>query len=314
MKQKYLFGPVPSRRLGVSLGVDLIPHKTCTLDCVYCECGQTNQLTTTRKNYFDPEIIIKELDNYLSNTPPLDYITFAGSGEPTLNSGIKQVIDFLKSNFPAYQVCLLTNGTLFTNPEVRQEVMQADLIIPSLDAATKKAFELINRPHPGLDCKSILEGLVALRREFSKEIWLEIFIVPGINDTEEELLAIKEALGVIRPDKIQVGTLDRPGTEDWVKAASLEKLNEIKSFLEGAELISQAGPRHKIASFKKSYQEQIVNTLARRPSTAADLEQILNLHQAELQKYLNHLLEEGLVETTPGARGTFFKLKNDTFK
>ena len=309
MAQQYLFGPVPSRRLGVSLGVDLIPFKTCSLDCIYCECGKTSRLTTTRKEYVDPEKVILELNDYLAKSPPLDYITFAGSGEPTLNSGLKKVTDFLKNYYPAYKTCLLTNGTLFSDEKLRFEAAGLDLIIPSLDAATEKTFGLINRPHPDLKIKEVIEGLTALRHSFSGEIKLEIFIVPGLNDTKEELAALKAAISKIKPDKIQIGTLDRPGTEAWVEAASYEQMVSIAKYLGPAELIGRIASRNKIASFNESYQQQIMQTLSRRPCTANDLEQILNLHPAELQKYLNHLLEKGMLETEQKKRGTFFKIK-----
>jgi wyosine [tRNA(Phe)-imidazoG37] synthetase (radical SAM superfamily) len=191
MKHKHLFGPVPSRRLGVSLGVDLIPLKTCSLDCVYCECGKTTRLTVERKEYIPVDRVIAELEVYLRNNPPLDFITFAGSGEPTLNSGLGNVISYLKQNFRQYRTCLLTNGTLFTDPEVRAEAAAVDLIIPSLDAATEDTFNRLNRPEISLDCTAIINGLEQLRSEYKGEIILEIFIVPGLNDTELEPLVLQ---------------------------------------------------------------------------------------------------------------------------
>ncbi|MDY6827532.1 MAG: radical SAM protein [Bacillota bacterium] len=309
MKYKHLFGPVPSRRLGVSLGIDLIPPKTCTLDCVYCECGKTTRLTTERREYIPVSNVLKEVDDYLAQKPELDYITFAGSGEPTLNNKMGQVIEFLKNSYPHYHICVLTNGTLFSDPAIRAEVLKADLIIPSLDAATEKTFQQINRPHPKLNCSKIIAGLVDLRHEFAGEIRLEIFIVPGLNDTNKELQAIKETIEKINPHRIQLGTLDRPGTENWVQAADKEKMQQIASFLGRSELIGEFQPRNKIASFNESYNDQILDTLRRRPCTLEDLQQILNLHPAELQKYINHLLAMGRIETENRDRGTFLKLK-----
>lgn len=309
MKHKFLFGPVPSRRLGVSLGVDLIPHKTCSLDCIYCECGKTTRLTTKRKEYVPVETVLMELDSYLAGSPSLDYITFAGSGEPTLNSGMGKVISFIKEKYSRYKICLLTNGTLFTDKSVRDDAGMVDLIIPSLDAASEDTFQRINRPHSNLSCKNIIEGLVDLRREYSGEICMEIFIVPGINDTDNELSALKEALKRISPNRIQLGTLDRPGTEEWVEAADPLRMQEIAGYLKGAELIGDFKPRNRIASFQESKSRQIIQTLRRRPCTALDLEQILNLHQAELQKYINHLLEQKRIEVNYKERGAFFTIK-----
>ena len=309
MKYRHLFGPVPSRRLGLSLGVDLVPHKTCTLDCVYCECGETTNLTTARKEYVPVEDIIAELEHYLASEPDLDYITFSGSGEPTLHSGLGSVVDYLKDNYPDYKVCLLTNGTLFTEPAVRKEVLRADLIIPSLDAACSDAFNQINRPHDELNCNEIIGGLVSLRHEYKGLIIIEVLIVLGINDTSEELKSLKETLEKIKPDHIQIGTLDRPGTEEWVETAPKEKLQEIADYLGNAELIGAFKQEHKVSSIKGLQSNRILNTLRRRPCTVSDLQQALNLRPAEIQKYLNLLLSRGAIEIEKRERGTFFKVK-----
>ena len=310
MKYKHLFGPVPSRRLGVSLGVDLIPLKTCTLNCVYCECGKTTSLTTIRKEYVPVQPVIAELEDYLATNPPLDYITFAGSGEPTLNSSIDKVITILKNNYPRYKVCILTNGTLFSDPLIRSVVKRADLIIPSLDAATENVFQQVNRPHRDLNCADVINGLIKLRQEYTGEIRLEIFIVPGLNDTQDELYSLKSAVGRIKPERVQVGTLDRPGTEDWVEAADRRKMREIAVYLGDAELIGEFQSRQKIASFNESYSRQILQILRRRPCTMGDLQQVLNLHPAEIQKYINNLLELGRIEVERKERGIFLKIKN----
>ncbi|MGM0652826.1 MAG: radical SAM protein, partial [Bacillota bacterium] len=304
--------PVPSRRLGLSLGVDLVPHKTCTLNCVYCECGETTHLTTTRKEYVPVEDVIAELEHYLTSKPNLDYITFSGSGEPTLNSGLGIVIDYIKDNYPEYRVCLLTNGTLFTNAALRKEVLRTNLIIPSLDAASSDVFNRINRPYHGLDCNEIIDGLVLLRSEYKGVIIIEVLIVPGINDTGEELKIIKKALEKIKPDLVQIGTMDRPGTEKWVEAAPKERLREVADYLGNAELIGAFKPDHKVSSIKGLESNRILNTLRRRPCTVSDLQQALNLRPAEIQKYLNLLQSKGLVETEKRERGTFFKAKVDT--
>lgn len=311
MKHHHLFGPVPSRRLGVSLGVDLIPHKTCTLDCVYCECGSTTKLTGKRDEYIPVNRVIEELSNYLSGKPPLDYITFAGSGEPTLNSGLGRVIAFLENEFPQYKTCLLTNGTLFTDPALRREVLPLDLIIPSLDAATEEVFRKVNRPEHSLNLAEIIEGLIKLRQEYRGEIVVEVFIVPGLNDTSAELRALRKILRQIKPERVELGTLDRPGSEEWVEPAPEKDLLEIAAYLDQAQLISTYRPRHKIASFNESISGQIIQTLTRRPCTAADLEQIVNTHQAELQKYLSQLLADERIVAEHRQRGVFYRLKQN---
>ena len=185
---KYIFGPVPSRRLGVSLGVDLVSAKTCSLDCVYCESGKTTHLTLRREPYVAADDVINELNAFLSTSPFLNYITFSGSGEPMLNSEISHVVRFLNDHFPEYKTALLTNSTLLCRLRAfRQDVRDIDLIVASLDAVSADVFKKINRPVPSIHSDEVIQGLIELRKEFDHELWLEIFIVPGLNDTDNEL-------------------------------------------------------------------------------------------------------------------------------
>jgi wyosine [tRNA(Phe)-imidazoG37] synthetase (radical SAM superfamily) len=178
---RYLFGPVPSRRLGISLGIDLVPLKTCTLNCIYCECGKTSDLTLTRKQYVPFEAVAAELSHYWAHNPAPDYITFSGSGEPTLNSSIGDVLSLIKSRTADIPVAVLTNGTLFSDPQLRTEIKTASIVMPSLDAATPQAFRKVNRPHPHLQIETIIDGLIRFRQEYTGQIWLEVFGVPGLN-------------------------------------------------------------------------------------------------------------------------------------
>lgn len=231
MKLQYIFGPVISRRLGLSLGIDLIPFKTCSLDCVYCECGKTNQLLIERREYVPTAEVTAELDKYLQSNPNIDYLTFSGSGEPTLHSGLGQIIDFIKENYPRYKISLLTNSTLFPQEGVIKEVKDLDLIVPSLDAVSEDIFNKINRPISGVRAAEIVKGLESLRASFAGQLWLEIFIIPGINDHREELQLFKKALQRIRPDKIQLNSLDRLGTENWVPPVAPKNLELIAQYL-----------------------------------------------------------------------------------
>jgi len=183
---KYLFGPVNSRRLGLSLGVDLLPAKICTLNCVYCECGGTTDLTTEIREYVPTREVIAELDSFLADSPPLDAITFSGSGEPTLHSGLGDIVRYLKNTYPRYRVVLLTNGTLFWREDVRRAAAGCDIVIPSLDAVTPAAFNAVARPAPEITPDRVVEGLSAFRKEFAGRLIIEIFIVPGVNDGEED--------------------------------------------------------------------------------------------------------------------------------
>ncbi len=308
MKYKHLFGPVPSRRLGVSLGIDLVPYKTCTVNCIFCECGKTTNLTIDRKEYVPTDEILKELNAYLKQSPDLDYITFSGAGEPTLHSRIGEIINFLKKNYPKYKVAVLTKGTLLFHKELRCEIKNADLIIPSLDAGSDEIFKKINRPHESLDLNKIIDGLIEFRKEFHGEIWLEVFIVPGLNDTNDELRKIKNAIEKIKPDRVQLNTLDRPGTENWVMPAKKEDIEKIASFL-NAETIANFKPRKKIESFSKDIEDNVISTLRRRPCTARDLSEILGVHLNEINKYIQVLIEAGKINSKESERGTFFRIK-----
>jgi wyosine [tRNA(Phe)-imidazoG37] synthetase (radical SAM superfamily) len=307
---KHLFGPVPSRRLGMSLGVDLVPHKVCSLNCVYCECGATTNLTTERKEYVPYDEIINELIDFFKANDNPDYITFSGAGEPTLNIHIGKVIDFIKSNYKV-PVAVLTNGSLLSNAEVRQELLQADLILPSLDAASNMAFKKIDRPSSNLNIEDYIEGLINFSHEFNGTIWLEIMILPGFNDDMENLLGLKEAILKINPAKVQLNTLDRPGVIDKIRAATrIELQNIIDTWgLDQVEIIASTAIRKHNQSFRKDTENAILETISRRPCTLDDLQKILGLHVNEINKYLDTLDHDGKIETYRQERGIFYQLK-----
>lgn len=273
-----LFGPVPSRRLGRSLGVDLVPPKTCTLDCVYCECGATTNQTIQRKEYVPSRSVLEELGRYLDASPELDYITFSGSGEPTLSSTLGKTISYLKANYPGYNVALLTNSTLLHDPQVRTEISACDLILPSLDAVSQDVFEKINRPIPGFDCSLVLQGLESLAKEFKGKLWIEVFIVGGINDTESELGLLKEALAGITPSRVQINTLDRPGTCSRIEPVPADRLCEIADFFLPlpVEIISRNSISYKFDLKGNLNAGAVISALKRRPSTIEDLAVISN--------------------------------------
>ncbi|HQC34683.1 MAG TPA: radical SAM protein [Methanoculleus sp.] len=308
MAYRYLFGPVPSRRLGRSLGIDLVPQKTCTFDCAYCECGRTTVLTLERREYVPTDRVIAELDDCLAKAPDIDYVTFAGSGEPTLHSGIGDIISFIKDHHPRYRVAVLTNGALFVDPDVRAALMRADLVVPSLDAVSEDIFRDINRPSPGITAGQVVAGLVAFSREFPGVIWLEVFIVPGKNDTDEELLRLRDAVAVIAPDRVQVNTLDRPGTDIRVRRASPRTLERARTIIGGnAEVIGAASCEPATAPEMRDVTDMLLATLRRRPCTVADLSRISGLRPAEVTKHLRILEEKGAVEPVREQRGVFYR-------
>lgn len=210
----------------MSLGVDLVPHKVCSLDCVYCECGHTTKLTLDRKEFIPFTKVTNELEHYFTNNPNPDYITFSGSGEPTLNSRISDVLKFIKKLKPEVPIAVLTNGTLLSRKEVRNELLVTDIVLPSLDAATEMSFQKVNRPHHAIKIEEYIKGLIDFRNEYKGEIWLEVLIIPGYNDDKENLILLKETIVKIRPDRVQLNTLDRPGTVEGIRSATYSELEK----------------------------------------------------------------------------------------
>ena len=309
MKYSTLFGPVPSRRLGISLGIDLVPYKTCSLNCIYCEVGRTTNLTTKREEYVSKEKIIFELDDFLKNNPELDYITFSGQGEPTLNSKIGEIIDYIKSNYPQYKLALLTNGTLFYKKKLIKEVLKCDLILPSLDSATKIGFKKINQPAEDLKLANILRGLVDLRKNYKGNIWLEIFVIPGINDSKEELKSLKKYIKKIDPEQIQLNSLDRPGLESWIRKATLNEMEKIKKYLSefNVKIIANFQKRKKVKSYNENIENRILSMTKRRPCTKEDMLNTFDINVNELNKYLGYLEENNLIKKHRADRGIFYK-------
>lgn len=308
---KHLFGPVPSRRLGMSLGVDLVPHKVCSLNCIYCECGATTELTTERKEYVSYDEIISELNDFFVHNNNPDYITFSGAGEPTLNVHIGKVIQYIKTKFPKIPLAVLTNGSLLNDSELRKELLQADLVLPSLDAATKAAFKKTDRPSNLIKIEDYIQGLIDFRNEFKGIVWLEIMILPGFNDDMENLTSLKQAILKIKPDKVQLNTLDRPGVIDHIRAASRIELQNIIDFwdLSNVEIIASSAIRKDNKSFRKDIENAIMETISRRPCTLEDLEKILGLHVNEINKYLDVLDVDNKIKTERQERGIFYYLK-----
>jgi len=307
---KYLFGPVNSRRLGVSLGVDLMPYKTCSLNCVYCECGGTTSLTSELAEYVPTEDVIAELDGYLAGSPRLDVITFSGSGEPTLHSGIGRIIRHIRERYPQYKIAVLTNGTLLWNPAVRSSIAPADIVVPSLDAVSPGAFEKIGRPAGGITPDRVVDGLVEFRKEFPGRLFLEIFIVPGVNDTPEELAGLRDAALKIRPDSVQVNSLDRPGAEVWVEPAGrkeLESLRELFAPLK-VEMIGRPAERVYEDRHVTDMMKEIISILRRRPSTLDDLRLALGSDRETLGKVLESMIGKEMITAEELDRGKFYRI------
>lgn len=302
-----LFGPVLSRRLGVSLGVDLVPHKTCTLDCVYCECGATTHLTLRRKEYVSVDRVKAELRKYLSHNEKIDYITFSGSGEPTLNDGIGEIIQFLKSDYPGYKVAVLTNSTLFDRLAVREQVKNADVVMASLDAGTDQCFRQVNRPHPQLDLQGVIDGISAFGKTFDGRLLLEYFAVGNVNDSDEDLQQLKEIFQRIDSKGIVVNTLDRPGTKGWVRPVDANRLRVISEFLGNAEVVKYPSCNHPVGERRHGdLMARLVDTVRRRPYTARDVSQIMGLDVETVKPMLDRLVASNRLVSKRMNRGLFY--------
>jgi len=232
MNYRHIFGPIRSRRLGISLGVNLFERKTCSLNCVYCECGKTDITTIERREYVPTQEVVQELDHFFSVTDQKpDFVTFSGSGEPTLHTGLGDIVAHLKIEYPSQKVALLTNATLFKDQSVRNAVLNFDLIVPSVDAISPAAFQRIyGAPHPSLNPADFKEGLLSLRKEYTGSLVVELFVIHGLNDTAEELALLKEFFYQLSPDAIQLNSLDRKAAYDWVKEANMDTLLSVREF------------------------------------------------------------------------------------
>jgi len=262
-----------------------------------------------RLEYVLYEKVTRELEHFFANNPDPDFITFSGSGEPTLNIRIGDVIRFIKHIKPGISLAVLTNGTLLGLKRVRNELMMADVVLPSLDAATDATFKKINRPYKDLDISDYINGIVAFRREFKGQIWLEVLIIPGYNDSEHELVSLKNAIELIHPDRIQLNTLDRPGTLSDIRAATNAELKYIADFwkLSNVEIVAASSVRKNIKSYRKDTESAIMETVSRRPCTVEDLSIILGMHQSEVNKYLDVLEAEKKIISLRQDRGVFYK-------
>ncbi|MCD4656682.1 MAG: radical SAM protein [Planctomycetes bacterium] len=320
MKYKYLFGPVPSRRLGISLGIDLLIDNICSFNCIYCECGRTHRQTMTREEFVPTADVIIEIDDYLHNFDIPDFITFSGSGEPTLHTGIGEIVSHIKSINSEIKVALLTNATLLSEPKVRKEISKIDVILPTINGILAESVKKISRPLGNFDSDKIIEGLISLRKEIKdingdrkNEIWLAYFAVEGINTSEAELALAKEAILRIKPDRIQLNTLDRPAAETWVKPSSKEILEKIVKFWNldtehgiPVEIISKYRSRKEIRSYKVDIEHSILSTISRRPCTLEDISDSLMLHISEVSKYIDVLEKEKKISLKIEDRGVFF--------
>ena len=292
-KKEYVFGPVPSRRLGRSLGIDLVPFKTCSYDCLYCQVGLTTDKTVERKFFVPIDDIISELKTKLDSQP--DYITLSGSGEPTLYAGCEKLISSIKE-ITDVSVAVITNGSMLCFEDVRRAIMPADLVVPSLDAGDAETFEKINRPACEITFDKMLAGLIEFRRQFKGDFWLEVFFIEGINDSDEQVEKLAVCIEKISPDKVQLNTVVRPPAESNVRAVSKDWLERIAGQIyKNAEIIADYSKICQSGEFSACAAD-VLEMLKRRPCSAEDVSAGLSIHPNETAKYIAHLADAGKIE------------------
>lgn len=297
LKTKRVFGPVLSKRLGNSLGIDVIPHKTCSYNCIYCQLGSEENTITDLTNYYSVDEIIYELKEALLNNKNIDYITFTGSGEPTLYKDLKKLIYEIKQ-ITDIPVCIITNGSLLYKQEMRSNLLLADLIIPSLDAGNEETFKLIDNPNKEIDFDKMVEGLIEFKKVFKGEYWLEIFLLKGINDNEDELDDIIKIVKKIKPDRIQLITATRRVANEKAKALSDEELKKIKKYFNSKydiEIdIPNISENHK-GNTRILTEDDIVNFLIRQPDTAYIIAKSFNENERKVKELLDLLIKKNKV-------------------
>ncbi len=306
----FTYGPVPSRRLGMSLGVDIVPPKICTLDCVYCQLGRTTKSSVTREDFVDIVAVLAEIKGKLDAGLKADYITLGGSGEPTLNSRVGDLIDGIHK-LTDIPVAVLTNGTLFYRQDVRSECAKADMVAPSLDAGDKATFEVVNRPNRDITIEKLVSGLEQFRKEYTGQIWLEVFLIAGVNTDAEQVRLMKNLIERIRPDKVHLNTAVRPPAEPNVRAVPREVLDRIAQQIGGVcEVIGEA-PAGLSERHETRAEADVVSVLKRRPCTIEDICTGLGITRHEAAKHVGHLQAAGIVHSEQRGEVTYFHIRLD---
>lgn len=308
----FVYGPVPSRRLGLSLGVNIIPRKTCTLDCIYCQCGLTTKKTVERRSFYAVPDVIAAVRKSVALRRP-DYLTFSGEGEPTLNKDIGRIIRRLKREF-RLPVAVITNGTLLSDPAVRRDLYAADLVMPSLDAADQRTLAKVDRCHRSIRVDDIIAGLIAFRRRYRGRLWLEIMLCKGVNDSPEHLMKLRRAVADINPSLVQLNTVVRPPAESFARALSHDDLVQVQMiFGPGSEIVGVVTGR--AADDTHGSQADLAGRITAlcegRPVTRADIARSLGLRPASFCTLLGKLVRTGTIRATRFRSRTFYEAGAD---
>ncbi len=305
MKRRRFYGPVPSRRFGLSLGVDLVPQKTCCYDCVYCQLGKTTRLTVERSDFYPLDEILKDVETALDSGPRPDVITLAGSGEPSLYLSLGGLIDGLHavSDIP---VVFLTNGGLLFYEEVAEDALRADVLAPSLDAGDRESFLRINRPHESIGYSEMLQGLQTVCGKHNGKVRLEVMLVGGQNDSDEDIRRIADRLGTIRADSVDINSPVRPAPGGKVLPSTAGRLEAAaRAFGPAARIVAEyRGPR--VPDSGRDAEKQVLEMLSRRPCTVEDIQSSLGIHPNEIIKMLDQAVKAGKVQQREGRGRTYY--------
>ncbi len=301
---QYLFGPVPSRRLGRSLGLDLTPYKTCCFDCIFCQLGRTVEKTVIRKEYVPLSDALSEVEGWMKTDGNADYITLSGSGEPTLHSRFGEALEFIGRW--AVPSALLTNGALFHLPEVRESAACADVVKISLSAWDQTSFEWVNRPHRQIQFRKVIEGVQAFRKQFQGMLWIEVFIVSGVNSAAKNVAKIAELVKTVSPDKIHLNTVVRPPAEDFAAGLPKDRMKALADlFTPPAGLIPEfnTGAVPGMAANENA----ILAMLMRRPCTMEQISRTFGMNVNETSKYLGNLMRSNSIRMIHDDRVVYYK-------
>ncbi|MHA1264764.1 MAG: radical SAM protein [Candidatus Helarchaeota archaeon] len=313
---KHVYGPVPSRRLGRSLGVDTIPVKTCNFSCVYCQLGRTTTFINERRDFFARNEILREIKTRLAliREENIDFITFVGDGEPTLCRSLGWLLEQVHA-VSSLPIAVITNGALLYREEVREELASADVVLPTLDAGTSETFRKINRPHPTIHFPEMIQGMIDFRKRYSGQIWMEFMAVRGINDTIEELIQIRKHLEPIKPDRLYVNIPIRPPAESWVKPPSNTGLARVRTIFTGLArvktifeiILPELGEFQIVSQNIEDLKQEIIQIIQRHPMHLKQIEELLNKAGIRTpSEFIEELEQKGLLKRLNYQNKVFF--------
>lgn len=301
-----IYGPVPSRRLGMSLGIDLAEFKHCPLDCIYCQLKTTTRLDCMRESPVKVDTLVSQVVRKLKTVPDPDFLTLGGSGEPTLYADMGELIEKLKAE-TGLPVAILTNAVLFNDPQVRAEAARADVVLPSLDAWDEDSYKMINRPSEGLTFQALMDGMIEFRKDFTGEIWLEVMILRGISDDEATVRKLAALAARINPDRIQLNTPVRPTATALAAPVSVEKLQALAQLFDPLAEVAADFPEVDRSTARSVTEDEVMEMLRRRPCTADDVAAGLRVQKMEVTKIIDRLVSRHMATPVEQEHRTYFK-------